>query len=62
MTEVQDTGTGIPEALLPKVFDPFVTTKPVDTARDWAWRWSRKLSTFTAERLTSETPRREVCG
>jgi PAS domain S-box-containing protein len=29
--EVQDSGPGIPEALLPRVFEPFVTTKPEGT-------------------------------
>jgi PAS domain S-box-containing protein len=29
IVEVQDTGTGIPEANLPKIFDPFFTTKPI---------------------------------
>jgi PAS domain S-box-containing protein len=28
MVKVSDTGTGIPDALLGKIFDPFVTTKP----------------------------------
>lgn len=28
LVEIQDSGTGIPEALLGKIFDPFVTTKP----------------------------------
>jgi CheY-like chemotaxis protein len=27
--EVQDTGGGIPEALLPHIFEPFITTKPL---------------------------------
>ena len=27
VTEVQDTGTGIPEKVLAKIFDPFFTTK-----------------------------------
>ncbi|MEO8182953.1 MAG: response regulator [Deltaproteobacteria bacterium] len=29
VVEIQDTGVGIPEAVLAKIFDPFFTTKPV---------------------------------
>ncbi|MDQ3707684.1 MAG: ATP-binding protein, partial [Chloroflexota bacterium] len=28
VVEIQDTGVGIPEAILAKIFDPFFTTKP----------------------------------
>jgi signal transduction histidine kinase len=28
IVEIEDNGTGIPEAILPKLFDPFSTTKP----------------------------------
>ncbi len=30
---LKDTGKGIPEALLPRVFDPYVTTKPMGTQK-----------------------------
>ncbi|BDU71277.1 PAS domain-containing hybrid sensor histidine kinase/response regulator [Mesoterricola silvestris] len=30
VVEVRDTGTGIPEGLLTKIFDPFFSTKPID--------------------------------
>ena len=43
---VRDNGPGVPEDLMPHLFDPFVTTKPTGAAS--ALRWSPRSSAITA--------------
>ena len=50
--QVIDTGPGIPEKLLPKIFQPFFTTKGTASkakprGRAWAWRSARRSSSTT---------------
>ena len=55
IVEVRDTGKGIPEDLLPKLFDPFLRPRPSGSAPGWASRSLRTSSTCMAGQLTSGT-------
>lgn len=48
---VADAGSGFPEELMARVFEPYVTTKSGGTGS--AWRSSRRLLTNTAGRSAS---------
>ncbi len=53
---VKDNGPGVPEDLLPHLFDPFVTTKP-NGSRVSDLHWSPRSSATTAA-SSSASPRR----
>ena len=53
--EIRDTGPGIPEAVLPRIFEPFYTTKKWARAPGWAWPSRTASSRSTAGRLSRRT-------
>jgi len=58
--EVQDDGVGIPESILPNLFEPFSPPRKRDTEWDWAWPSAKGSWNATAGASTwTRSPGRE---
>ena len=60
--EVADSGPGLPAAIMDRLFDPWVTTKPAGQGSAWAWRSSATWCARTAARCAPTTARPARCS